>query len=60
MHRFADLQEKGLISIGQRPVYFSIDQQRILAESEITPVTELRDSVCLKAAIKNSGIAPYL
>lgn len=56
LERFADLQEKGLIERGQRPVYWSVDAQKIVNEEELEPKVELRNSIVNKAKIANFGL----
>lgn len=56
IERFADLQRKGMVQAGQRPVYFSVQTQKILSEDEIVNMVELRDSVVMKAAMTNFGL----
>jgi isoleucyl-tRNA synthetase len=56
LERFADLQEKGLIERGQRPVYWSVIEQKIVNEEELEPKVELRNSIVTKAKIANFGL----
>jgi len=55
IERFADLMDKRMVSRGSRPVFWSVEQQRIMGEDDFVPVTELRDSIVAKLSIKSFG-----
>ena len=55
VERFADLMDKRMVTRGSRPVFWSVKQQRIMAEEDFIPVDELRDSIVTKLSIKSFG-----
>ena len=52
---FGKLIKKGMIYRGDRPVFWSVQNQRVLAEDEITLKTEIRESLVLMLPIKKFG-----
>ena len=40
LERFADLMDKRMVSRGNRPVFWSVKQQRIMSEDDFTPAVE--------------------
>lgn len=55
MDRFADLLDRGMIKTGSRPVFWSVKQQKILAEDDFDTTTVLKEAVISKLSIKKFG-----
>jgi isoleucyl-tRNA synthetase len=54
---FATMLNKGLVYRGKRPVFWSADDQRVLAEEEIEEMTRLGNTHLVKFKIKKFGEA---
>jgi len=55
LDRFADLLQKRLVERGSRPVFWSVGQQKILAEGEFTEENTITESIVTKMPIIKFG-----
>lgn len=53
--KFAKFASKGMIFRGDRPVFWSIDNQRVMGDDEMRKEHEVIDSVVLKLPIAKFG-----
>ena len=47
--------DKGIVYRGDRPVFWSVQKQRVLNEEELQEASEIIDSVVMKLPIKKFG-----
>ena len=55
LDRFADMLDKGMIRTGDRPVFWSVKQQRILGENDFTAEVSMKEAIVSKLGIKKFG-----
>ena len=55
LDRFADMIDKRMVSMGSRPVFWSVKQQRILGDGSFRQEVVLKDAIVSKLGIKKFG-----
>lgn len=55
LRKFGEFIRKGLVFRGDRPVFWSVENQRVLAEDEMELTHEVRDCVVMKLPIAKFG-----
>ena len=55
LRKFGEFIRKGLVFRGDRPVFWSVENQRVLAEDEMELTHEIRDCVVMKLPIAKFG-----
>jgi len=55
LEKFAEMLDRGMVSRGSRPVFWSVNQQRILSEDDFSHEIALKDSLVTKMPIAHFG-----
>ena len=55
LRKFNEFIQRRMVAWSDRPVLWSVEHQRIMAEDEIRPTHEIREAVVMKLAIKAFG-----
>ena len=55
LEKFADFIKKRMVQPGERPVFWSLEQQKIMAEDEFDVEMTLKDSIVVKMDIASFG-----
>ena len=55
LRNFSKLFRKGIVSRGNRPVFWSVEKQKIMSDEEMVLQKELTDCAVMKLPIKRFG-----
>jgi len=55
LRKFGEFLHKGMVFRGDRPVFWSVSEQRVLGEDEMVPTHEVSDCSVLKLPVSRFG-----